>query len=67
MSGILFEMLQQRKVFKRRYKILAKEVERLKDTDDKKQYHIRYGQMIELELMYGNIFGTDGDQIWKED
>lgn len=72
MSSIYAEILQQKQWFKRRYKDVAEELERLRNRerdDDEKMYYIRYGQMCELELVYGNLFMVNGNggYIWKDE
>ena len=54
--SILHEVLEKKKTYEDRYEFLKSEVERLKDTDTKDEYLIRFGQMVEAEHVLYQFF-----------
>ena len=55
-TSILHEVLEQKRIYEKRYEFLKTEVERLKDTDKKDEYLMRWGQMVEAEHVLYQFF-----------
>ena len=55
-TSILDAVLDEKRIYEKRYKFLKSEVERLKDTDKKDEYLRRWGQMVEAEFVLYQFF-----------
>lgn len=60
-TSILDAVLDEKRIYEKRYKFLKSEVERLKDTDKKDEYLRRWGQMVEAEFVLYQFFKLYGE------